>query len=139
MPGPPPKKPGERVRTNAPASGEWKEAPGVGWQYGRAPACPKELGLLPEAQEAWKAWFASWWAAHWTKEDLPGLKLVIRQYDQNLRGALEINKLTPLLDAYGITPTGRQKLHWLPPKNVQPSKAVKGGTVTPIRPQVTAV
>lgn len=141
MSGPPPKKPEDRVRRNKPASGEWKEAPGVGWQHGRKPAVPKELTLTPEAQDAWRAWFASWWASNWTQEDLPGLKLVIRKYDEVLRGSLDIAKVTPLLDAYGITPKGRQSLHWSEPKKTNPAPATAGataGNVTQMRPRVTA-
>ena len=140
MPGPAPKKPEDRVRRNKPVSGEWLPAPkGVGWQHGDVPPAPAELELCREAEEAWVAWFASWWAAHWTEQDLPGLKLAIRKYDELLRGSIDIAKVMPVLDAYGITPKGRQSLHWTEPKTTKAAPAtVEGGNVRQMRPRVTA-
>ena len=139
MSGPPPKDPALRVRTNKPAGGEWKPAPGHGWQHGKKPPAPsRDLGLLPESVAAWNAWFSSWWASNWSKEDLPGLRLVIRKFDECLRGSTDIAKVAPLLDAYGITPKGRQSLRWSPPKEAPGAVPASAGNVTQIRPRVTA-
>lgn len=144
MSGPPPKRPEDRVRRNKPVGGEWKPAPAVGWQHGdptdkrrKFPKAPE--GLMPESAAAWDAWFASWWAAHWKPEDLPGLRMVIREFDRLARGDGKVNEVRALLAAYGITPEGQQKLRWLPPKEqtASPAAASRDGKVTPInRPRV---
>lgn len=115
MPGPVPKDPAKRRRRNVPASGEWKKAAAVGWQHGAVPEPPD--GLLSASKKAWKLWFASWWAAFWVPEDLPGLETVIALFDATRRGELQRSgELRQSMDAFGLTPLGRQKLHWLPPK-----------------------
>lgn len=114
MPGPAPKK--ERRRRNVPARGEWKSAPGVGWQHGPIPAPPD--GLSPVALEAWNTWMTAWWASYWTPADLPGLRLVVRAFDnaQGMRSASFHHEVIRLMDAYGITPAGQQARRWTPPK-----------------------
>ena len=60
---------------------------------------------------------ASWFAAHWTPSDLPGLRQVIRLYDQVERGEFQrSSELRLQMDTYGITPKGQQDRRWLPPK-----------------------
>lgn len=114
MPGPAPKKPEDRVRRNKRAV-EWTSPAGWGWQHGDVP----ELELTePRAAtvRAWDAWFASWWAAFWTPGDLPQLQLAAVLFDQVQAGALDVSKLTPVLDKLGITPKGRKDLLWTIPK-----------------------
>jgi hypothetical protein len=45
-------------------------------QHGEAPEPP--TGPVRASREAWEAWMASWVAAFWAHEDLPGLRQVIR-------------------------------------------------------------
>ena len=62
---------------------------------------------------------ASWFASKWTPADLPGLRLVIQQYDAVQRGGTRANDMTALvrlMDTYGITPAGQQARRWEPPK-----------------------
>jgi hypothetical protein len=109
---PTPKLPGDRVRTNKPIT-EWKNAPEGGW-VGRKPQHPK--GLMPESEKAWRAWFASWWAANWSPEDVPQLELAVRLYDLIVRGSTnEMPRFQSIADSLGITPKGRHALRWLPP------------------------
>lgn len=67
--------------------------------------------------EAWSVWMGSWFAAHWTPDDLPGLRRVILLYDQIERGEFQRSaELRMLMDNYGITPKGQQDRRWAPPK-----------------------
>lgn len=78
---------------------------------------------MPASIEAWQTWFRAWFAAHWSPEDLPGLRQVIRLYDQVERG--EFQRATELrlsMDTYGISPKGQQDRRWTRPKaNEAPS------------------
>jgi len=59
----------------------------------------------------------SWVAAHWSETDLPGLRQLVRLYDQVERG--EFQRMTELrlcMDTYGITPKGQQDRRWAAPK-----------------------
>ncbi|CAN5626965.1 hypothetical protein BH23CHL8_BH23CHL8_31510 [soil metagenome] len=106
-----------RRRANAPTRGDWKAAPGLGWQHGKAPEPPK--GLLPESQETWKTWMSGIAAAHWEPGDVPGLRIVIGLHDRVSRGdsrATALSELRLWCDSYGIGPKGRQSLRWLPPE-----------------------
>lgn len=61
----------------------------------------------------------SWFAAFWTPADLPGLRLVIGQFDAVKRGQAKANDVTTLvrlMDTYGITPSGQQARRWSAPK-----------------------
>jgi hypothetical protein len=87
---------------------------GAGWQDGDVPAPPD--GLMEASREAWVTWMSSWFAAHWTREDLPGLRQVIRLYDQVERGEFQrASELRLQMDTYGITPKGQQDRRWKRP------------------------
>lgn len=126
--GPAPKKPEERRRRNKPAAGEWRAAPGEGWQHGELPKAPD--GLLAASREAWTTWFRSWWAAHWGREDLPALRQVIKLYDAVERGeGQRAGELRLWMDNYGITPEGQQKRRWARPQGQSQPEQPKGGAV----------
>lgn len=115
MSGPAPAK--TRRRRNAPASGEWVATTGIGWQHGPVPEPPDDL--LAVSREAWSTWMHAWFASHWTPADLPGLNIVITQFDAIKRGQAKANDVTALvrlMDNYGITPLGQQARHWEAPK-----------------------
>lgn len=106
-----------RRRTNTPVRGDWKRAPGAGWQHGRIPECPD--GLLASARAAWATWMRSWFAAHWTRDDLPVLRQVIKLFDKverNQASSAELTQYRQLLDSYGITPKGQQDRRWTKPE-----------------------
>lgn len=118
MPGPIPKE--HRARRNEPARGDWQPAPGVGWQHGDVPKPP--TGLTRASRDAWQAWFRSWFAAHWSPELLPGLRQVVRLYDQVERGEyVRAAELRMAMDTYGMTPKGQAGLRWLAPKGDAPA------------------
>lgn len=103
-----------RRRRNEPARGDWKPAEGVGWQHGPTPKAPQ--GLMKASKDAWKTWMGSWIAAHWTPEDLPGLRQLVRLYDQVERGEFQrSSELRLQMDTFGLTPKGRQDRRWKPP------------------------
>lgn len=111
----PPKPPGERRRRNAPVRGEVTSTAAVGWQHGPVPVPPAKL--LKVSRDVWALWFGSWFAAHWTPEDLAGLYLVIRLYDAVQRGQLQRSaELRLQMDAYGMTPKGQQDRRWKRPE-----------------------
>lgn len=60
----------------------------------------------------------AWWAAHWTPDDVPGLRQVIRLYDQMERGEFQrAAELRLSMDNYGITPKGQQDRRWQRPSD----------------------
>jgi hypothetical protein len=121
-------KPAEaRRRRNKPVRGEWQATPGIGWQHGDMPAPPD--GLLEPSRIAWETWFKAWFAAHWTPDDLPGLRKVVQIYDATERGELQRTaELRMLMDTYGITPKGQQDRRWAQPKQeTAPTPAAAGG------------
>lgn len=123
MPGPPPKDPAQRRRRNKPTR-EWTATPGVGWQHGEEIPAPPD-GLKEASVVAWKVWFASWFGAHWTPDDLPGLRQLIQLYDVVERGGIKAadrSQLIRWMDAYGITPRGQSLLRWAPPKAAEPTE-----------------
>ena len=131
-----PKDPAERRNRAKPQRGEWTAAEGAGWQHGEAPAAPE--GLMPASEEAWGVWMGAWFAAHWTEDDLPGLRQLIRIYDQVERGEFQrASELRLQMDTYGITPKGQQDRRWAKPKP-EPApeaekKAASGGRYTHLR------
>jgi hypothetical protein len=115
MSGPAPKPADQRRRRNKPVRGEWQPTPGLGWQAGPIPPPPD--GLMPASLVAWDTWMSSWIASHWTPTDLPGLRTLIRLYDQVERGEyVRATELRVGMDTYGITPKGQQDRRWSPPK-----------------------
>ncbi|MEX2621157.1 MAG: hypothetical protein WD250_13170 [Egibacteraceae bacterium] len=115
-------RPPEEERRNpsdVPIRGEWKAAPGVGWQHGEVP--PPPAGLLKASRQAWQAWMGGWFAAFWTPDDLPALRHLVRLYDQVERGEFHrAGELRLLMDTYGATPKGRQDRRWKPPAEERP-------------------
>lgn len=110
-----------RNKSDVPIRGEYKARPGAGWQHGDEPPCP--AGMLKASKEAWEIWMRSWFAAHWTPDDLPGLRQVIRLYDQVERGEFQrSSELRLQMDTYGITPKGQQDRRWQPPKATEPEQ-----------------
>lgn len=76
-------------------------------------------GLLAVSVKAWRTWFSAWYAVNWRPDDLPGLEIVILQYDKVRRGqskAADENALHSGMRAYGITPDGQLALRWARPK-----------------------
>lgn len=70
---------------------------------------------MPASLEAWSTWFGSWFASFWTPADLPGLRQLIRLYDQVERGEFQrASELRLQMDTYGITPKGQQDRRWKP-------------------------
>lgn len=119
-----PKPPGQRRNTSPPRLGEWTPAAGDSWQHGATPEPPD--GLLKASREAWATWMASWVAAHWSPTDLPGLRQLIRIYDQVERGEFQrANELRLQMDTYGITPKGQQDRRWAPPADEKPTAKVR--------------
>lgn len=111
--GPAPKR--TRRRDITPGRGDWKPTPGIGWQHGPMP--PEPDGLMEASRVAWVTWMSSWVAAHWTPTDLPGLRQLVRIYDQVERG--EFQRATELrlgMDTYGLTPKGQQDRRWVAPE-----------------------
>jgi len=117
----------QRIRRGAPARGEWRPASGEGWQH---PVPDAPAGISPAAAGVWTSWFASWWAANWSPDDLPTLRLVIRLWDRVNRGDIKrAAELRQWLDGYGITPKGRQDRRW-----TQPVPARQGWTAGGVDP-----
>lgn len=125
--GRPPKPPEERRNRTAPIRGELVQADAEGWQHGETPAPPD--GLMPATLEAWRVWFGAWFAAHWTPDDLPGLRRVILLYDQVERGEYQRStELRQIMDNYGITPKGQQDRRWVRPKSADQPVNAQGPT-----------
>ena len=110
-----PKPQTQRRTAHKPQRGEYVTTPGIGWQHGSIPPPPD--GLLAPSRLAWETWMRAWFAAHWTPDDLPGLRTLVRLYDQVERN--EYTRATELrlsMDTYGITPKGQQDRRWTAPK-----------------------
>jgi hypothetical protein len=87
--------------------------------------------MMQASVDAWSTWFAAWFAAHWTPSDLPGLRQLVRLYDQVERGKFErAAELRLQMDTYGITPKGQQDRRWQ-----KPSEGKSVASVTPIAPR----
>jgi hypothetical protein len=110
--GPAPKP--QRFRRNTPERGEWQPSPDGGWQH-ELPETPNDLS--PAAEAMWSHWFTAWRAGHWTEDDVPMLRFVIRLYDRVLRGDTKLlGELRQWCDAFGITPKGQQDRRWSRPE-----------------------
>lgn len=110
----PPGPPGSATDRNARVY-PWKQPAGIGWQHGPRPAPPRSLKTA-QGKKAWQTWLGSWWAGFYSPDDLPGLYATAELFEKFLVGAIDMSKVKPMLDAYGITPEGRQKLRWAPPE-----------------------
>lgn len=143
-----PKPQAERRTRAVPQRGEWQPTAGVGWQHGAVPDPPE--GLCAESREAWTVWMRSWFASHWTPDDLPGLRILIQLHDQVQRafddpfiesegpkgGTIYVKRPNPITelrqhaDNYGITPRGQQDRRWAAPvkPEVEEKPAVKAGS-----------
>lgn len=119
--GSPPKDADSRINRAEPERGEITPAAGVGWQHGAAPKAP--TGLMPASREAWKVWMGAWFASFWSPDDLPGLRQVVRLYDQVERGEFQrAAELRLQMDTYGITPKGQQDRRWKAPQKDAPTQ-----------------
>jgi hypothetical protein len=59
---------------------------------------------------------AGWRAAHWEPADLPGLRVVVRLYDQVERGDYtRAGEWRQWADNYGVTIKGSDDRRWRPP------------------------
>src|SRR3990167_7664509 len=115
-----PPKPNRR-RRNRPIRGDYQTADATGWQHGEIPPAPE--GLMPASVVAWDTWMRAWWAAHWTPDDLPALRQLIRLYDQVERGEFQrAGEVRLSMDNYGITPKGQQDRRWVRPKEEESSQ-----------------
>jgi hypothetical protein len=92
------------------SSYQWNVAELEGWQHGKIPA--PAASLSEHGKRAWKTWMNAWWASFYSAEDLPGLQLLVMLYDKVMLEEIDVTKILPLLDRYGITPKGRQDLRW---------------------------
>ncbi len=120
-----PKDPSARIGTEVPQRGEWKPAPGIGWQHGDIPEPP--AGLMPRSVQTWEIWFSAWYAAHWAPADLPAIEVMIGLFDQIQRG--EFQRSTELryqMDTWGVTPKGQQDRRWKPPEAPKVEQAATG-------------
>ncbi len=74
----------------------------------------------------------AWFAAHWTPDDVPGLRQVIRLYDQMERGEFQrAGELRLAMDTYGITPKGQQDRRWKRPEAEERPRTVEAGSGDP--------
>lgn len=117
--GPAPKEHRQRKRDEKRRGrGSWDASQAVHWAHGTPPEAP--AGLMPASIEAWTTWFSAWFAAHWTPDDLPGLRQLIRLYDQVERGEFQrAGELRLQMDTYGITPKGQQDRRWKRPDTTE--------------------
>lgn len=116
-----PKPQAGRRNHHTPQRGEWRNAPGIGWQHGDTPALPD--GLKDASLEAWRTWMGAWYAAFWTPEDLPGLRTMVLLFDQVQRGEFQrSSELRLQMDTWGVTPKGQQDRRWAPPLEAEPAK-----------------
>lgn len=119
----------EKRRRNKPVEASYQRAEVEGWQHGDVPVPPD--GLMAASVEAWSTWMGSWFAAFWTPADLPGLRHVIRLYDQVERGEFQRSaELRLSMDTYGITPKGQQDRRWARPAEPKPARAAGRATGT---------
>jgi hypothetical protein len=86
---------------------------------------------MPATVDAWDTWMGAWFASHWTPDDLPGLRTLIRVYDQVERGEFQrAGELRLQMDTYGITPKGQQDRRW-----ARPTEQKTAATVRQVKPR----
>jgi hypothetical protein len=84
---------------------------------------------MPTSVEAWKAWMGAWFAAWWAPHDLPGLRTLVRLYDEVERGEFQrAGELRLQMDTYGITPKGQQDRRWKAPEPKDAERKATGTT-----------
>lgn len=133
--GPAPKPAAQRRTAHQPQRGDWQASPGMGWQHGAIPPVPE--GVHADTRAAWDVWMRSWFASHWTPDDLPGLEHLASLHSEvrvafhdpfveadNGRGGTAYyrrpsptTELRQMMDSYGITPKGQQDRRWTRPEN----------------------
>jgi len=65
---------------------------------------------------AWAAWMGSCAASHWTRGDVPSMRVVVHLHDQVERGEYRYaGELRLWMDNLGLSPKGRQDRRWLEP------------------------
>lgn len=123
----------DRINHHDLVRGKPAAAKSVGWQFGAIPKVPE--GLKPASKVAWNTWMKSWFAAFWRPSDLPGLRQLVRLYDQVERGEwVRASELRLMMDTYGVTPKGQQDRRWKPPVDGEPAKPKpKSGKYGPLR------
>lgn len=122
--GPSPKE--NRTRSPEPERGEIQTATAAGWAHGDVPPVPD--GLMPASSDAWSTWMGAWFASFWTPADLPGLRQLVRLYDEVERGEFQrASELRLQMDTYGITPKGQQDRRWKPPVAGEPKPTLSAG------------
>ena len=110
----------DRVNHHDLTRGGLTAAAAVGWQHGEIPAAPD--GLMQASLDAWAVWLGAWFAAFWTPADVPGLRQMIRLYDQVERGEFQrAGELRLTMDTYGVTPKGQQDRRWKAPATDAPA------------------
>jgi hypothetical protein len=119
MPGPNPKFPEQRRRRNAPASGEWVTLPAEPF-VGDQPKMPELRSL--EAVLTWELWWSSPMAHMWTEADWPGLLRLIFLIDSEARGLDHLKEIRMQEERFGLSPKGRQSLHWRLSEPEEPTK-----------------
>jgi len=69
------------------------------------------------SRTTWGVWFQSWFAAHWTIENVPDVATTILLFDQVRRGEHQrAGELRLWEDNCGISLKGQQDRRWLRPK-----------------------
>jgi hypothetical protein len=111
MPGPLPKPPGQRRRTNSPA---WRILPADG--PGVVPSIPSpspRRRWSAEAREAWRSWWLSPMASVWVESDGVTLPRALRLVDDLAVGRwTDHQALSALEDRLGLSPLARRRVQW---------------------------
>lgn len=108
----------DRLRKGAPARGDWEPSPDGGWQH-ELPEPPP--GISATAAQVWRGWFTAWWAGHWTPDDVPNLRFVLRLWDRVYRGDVKrAGELRQWMDSFGLTPKGQMDRRWRRPDPPRP-------------------
>lgn len=125
--------------------------PGIGWQHGPLPDAPE--GVHADTRKAWGVWMRSWFASHWTPDDLPGLEHLASLHSEvrsafhdpfvesegprggpiYVRRPCPNTELRQMLDNYGITPKGQQDRRWVRPEGAEQPAAATPPPATPSR------
>lgn len=119
MPGPPPKHPRLRQRTNkqSTAATLTLSAPGESATKSERPELPARVGEQrawhPQTIEFWREVWASPMAAEYIAADIPGLVLVAELVDRFNYGEVALAAEIRLQrQCFGLTPLDRRRLQW---------------------------